>query len=141
MTLLPVTVTAFGFQITLGRLLGDSTDEGLDARTSYQFLAAFFGSLLAWPVVAAGWLALAVHQHDVMAAQLGFEWLNVFGEHQIGQFTAAAAFYLVCFPVFWISGMSFAWGWDAWVDLRKAGARRRLRRHMGERLSALLERC
>lgn len=141
MLLLPITVTAFGFQIALGRLLGDSTDEGLDARTSYQFLAAFFGSLLAWPVVAAGWLALAVQQHDIMAAQLGLEWLNIFGERQMHQFIAVAAFYLLCFPVFWISGMSFAWGWDAWVDFRKAGARRRLRRRMGERLSALLERC
>ena len=52
MALLPFAVTSLGLQITLGRVLGDSTDEGLDARTSYQFLAAFFGSMLVWPVVA-----------------------------------------------------------------------------------------
>jgi 1-acyl-sn-glycerol-3-phosphate acyltransferase len=141
LALLPLTVTAFGFQIALGRLLGDSTDEGLDARTSYQFLAAFFGSLLVWPVVAAGWVALAVHQSDVIAAQTGWDWLQLFGGQQSDQLWVISGLYLLCFPVFWLCGMSFAWGWDAWVDLRKAWVRRRVQRQTAERLSALLERC
>ena len=37
--MLPIcTVRTSGAQVAMGRLLGDSTDEGLDARTSYHFL-------------------------------------------------------------------------------------------------------
>ncbi|MBT3476655.1 MAG: hypothetical protein HN458_01745, partial [Euryarchaeota archaeon] len=45
LALLPLFIYSFTPQIAMGRILGDSTDEGLDARTSYHFLAAMFGSL------------------------------------------------------------------------------------------------
>ena len=46
LSLLPLFIYAYTPQIAMGRILGDSTDEGLDARTSYHFLAAMFGSLM-----------------------------------------------------------------------------------------------
>jgi hypothetical protein len=92
-------------------------------------------------VVAAGWVAWAVHQSDAIAAQTGWDWLQLFGGQQRDQLWVISGLYLLCFPVFWLCGMSFAWGWDAWVDLRKAWVRRRVQRQTAERLSALLERC
>ena len=38
-----------GWQIALGRILGDKTDEGLDARTSYHMLFGMFGSMCGGP--------------------------------------------------------------------------------------------
>lgn len=136
--LLPVILSAYSFQILLGRLLGDSTDEGLDARTSYQFLAGFFGSLMIWPVVAAGWLMLAVKTQDSFTAAVGWNWLHLFGGGAMAEVVAMVVFYALCFPVFWWSGMSFAWGWDALVDSRKAWTRRRMDKQHADRLRALL---
>ena len=36
--------------ILIAKILGDSTDEGLDARTTYHFLAAMLGPMIVWPV-------------------------------------------------------------------------------------------
>ena len=138
--LLPVTLTAYGFQILLGRLLGDSTDEGLDARTSYQFLAGFFGSLMIWPFVAGGWLMLGVVGQEAIAAELGWNWVHAFGTDTVAEVGAMLVFYLTCFPLFWWCGMSFAWGWDALVDTRKAWTRRYMGKEKLARLKVLLSR-
>jgi len=120
--MLPVFLTSLGPQVALGRLLGDSTDEGLDARTSYQFLAAFFGSLLVWPVVAALWTGGIWWQQETVAATFGLssDWLTgLTGTTAL----SLLAVYVGCFPLFWLSGKLFAGAWDAWVDLKKAWAR------------------
>jgi uncharacterized RDD family membrane protein YckC len=36
--------------ILMGKVLGDNTDEGLDARTTYHFLASMLGPLIVWPI-------------------------------------------------------------------------------------------
>ena len=36
--------------ILIGKILGDNTDEGLDARASYHFLASQLGPLIVWPI-------------------------------------------------------------------------------------------
>ena len=36
--------------ILIGKVLGDNTDEGLDARTTYHFLASMLGPLIVWPI-------------------------------------------------------------------------------------------
>ena len=36
--------------ILIGKVLGDNTDEGLDARASYHFLASQLGPLIIWPI-------------------------------------------------------------------------------------------
>ena len=136
--LLPFSITSLGLQITLGRLLGDSTDEGLDARTSFQFLAAFFGSLLIWPVVAGLWTVLVYLNHEALASVLGLpsSWLEVGGASPLlGLFLV----FIACFPLFWASGKSFASAWDVWVDTRKAWTRFRFPAEEKTRLGRLLD--
>lgn len=135
--LLPVFLTSLGLQVALGRLLGDSTDEGLDARTSYQFLAAFFGSLLIWPFVAALWAGGLWWQQELVGDALGLapDWIaNIGGTVSAG----LLLIYLACFPLFWASGKAFAGAWDAWVDVRKAWARNRMSSEDKARLSEWL---
>lgn len=137
LAMLPVFLTSLGPQLALGRLLGDSTDEGLDARTSYQFLAAFFGSLLVWPVVAALWTGAIWWQHEAIAAAFDWSplWLsNLAGTVAIG----LMAVYFCCFPVFWLSGKAFAGAWDAWIDLKKAWTRMTMNSRDKGRLSEWL---
>jgi len=134
--LFPFFLTSLGLQILLGRLLGDSTDEGLDARTSYQFLAAFFGSLLVWPVVAALWTAGLWWKRAAVGTSLGLEhnWL----EGITGSLTGSLlAVYVGCFVMFWASGKSFAGAWDVWVDSQKAWRRRTMIQADKERLMTL----
>jgi len=137
--LFPLALTSLGLQILLGRLLGDSTDEGLDARTSYQFLAAFFGSMLIWPFVAAMWTAGAwvnrVALLDIVS--LPTMWA---GSTLADSVPFLLAVYVGCFPLFWLSGKSFAWAWDVWVDGRKAWRRRTFNREDRTRLEAMIGR-
>ena len=135
--MLPVFLTSLGPQVALGRLLGDSTDEGLDARTSYQFLAAFFGSLLVWPVVAALWTGGIWWQQEAVAATFGLsaDWLTgLTGTTALSLLTV----YVCCFPVFWLSGKLFAGAWDAWVDAKKAWSRIAMPTEDKERLAKWL---
>ena len=46
----PLTIIGSGIMILLGKVMGDRTDEGLDARTTYHFLASMLGPILIWPV-------------------------------------------------------------------------------------------
>ena len=136
--LFPFALTSLGFQVALGRILGDSTDEGLDARTSYQFLAAFFGSLLIWPVVAGFWTTLTWFFREWIATTLGWgtSWLELGGNSPL---SGLAVVYFLCFPVFWLSGKSFAAAWDAWVDTRNAWVRMRVSAAEKARLERLFE--
>ena len=115
-----------------------STDEGLDARTSYQFLAAFFGSLLIWPVVAGFWTTLTWFYREWIASTLEWDvsWLELGGNSPL---TGLLVVYVLCFPVFWLSGKSFAAAWDAWVDTRNAWIRMRFSTEEKARLGRLLE--
>ena len=137
LALLPFAVTSLGFQIALGRLLGDSTDEGLDARTSYQFLAAFFGSLLIWPLIAALWTGIVWFVQDDLATVMGWSggWLELSGGSPVA---GLALVYVLLFPVFWASGKSFAAAWDVWVDSRKAWTRFRFPSEEKARLARLV---
>ena len=134
--LFPFFLTSLGLQILLGRLLGDSTDEGLDARTSYQFLAAFFGSLLVWPVVAALWTAGLWWKRAAVGSSLGLE--HNWFEGITGSLTGSLMMvYVGCFVMFWASGKSFAGAWDVWVDSRKAWRRKTMIQADKERLTTL----
>jgi hypothetical protein len=46
----PLTLFGSGLMILIAKILGDNTDEGLDARTTYHFLASFLGPLIVWPI-------------------------------------------------------------------------------------------
>ena len=137
--LLPLSLSSLGLQVLLGRLLGDSTDEGLDARTSYQFLAAFFGSLLIWPLVALLWTGVFWMNADTIFDAF-HAILPVWGSlTAVEQALFAMATYLLMFPLFWLSGKTFARAWDAWVDLRSVWKRRTMPRDQKERFFHLLE--
>ena len=137
LTLLPFSVTSLGLQVALGRVLGDSTDEGLDARTSYQFLAAFFGSLLIWPVVALAWTVLIWFNQGAIGDGLG--WTDTWMALGTGvPIAGLIVVYLCCFPLFWASGKSFAMAWDVWVDTKKSWVRWRFPAEEKTRLKTLL---
>ena len=48
----PVTIPSTGIQAFLAWYMGDRTDEGVDARTTYHFLAGLFSPVLFWPPLA-----------------------------------------------------------------------------------------
>lgn len=48
----PLTTISSGLLILAAKILGDKTDEGLDARTTHHVLAALLGPLLVWPIPA-----------------------------------------------------------------------------------------
>ena len=45
-----LTLLGSGIMILAGKVLGDRTDEGLDARTTYHLLASMLGPLIIWPL-------------------------------------------------------------------------------------------
>jgi 1-acyl-sn-glycerol-3-phosphate acyltransferase len=50
----PLTLTSSGLLILMAKVMGDRTDEGLDARGTYHIIAALLGPIIIWPVVILG---------------------------------------------------------------------------------------
>ncbi|MDA8832719.1 1-acyl-sn-glycerol-3-phosphate acyltransferase [Candidatus Poseidoniales archaeon] len=117
--MLPICVYAFGGQVAMGRLLGDSTDEGLDARTSYHFLAAMFGSLMFWPLLTILAVWLAVSNVSSLTDIIGFDWLAVYGVGQIHEMLAITTLALSLLPIYWFSGRVWSKFWDDLVDFKR----------------------
>ena len=117
--MLPICLYAFGGQVAMGRLLGDSTDEGLDARTSYHFLAAMFGSLMFWPLLTILAVWLAVSNASSITDLIGFDWLAVYGESQVHTVLAIGTFALSLLPLYWFSGRVWSKFWDDLVDFKR----------------------
>ena len=116
MLLLPIFLLSLGPQVALGRLLGDSTDEGVDARTSYQFLASMFGSLIFWPIASTIIVVIGYFQESNLTDLIGFNWTEVLGPGVLFNSLSMVIFWLICFPVFWLSGKL---GSLAWYDYTK----------------------
>ena len=112
---LPTLILCLGWQITLGRLLGDRTDEGLDARTSYHMLFAMFGSFLWWPILATILTGLCV----TFNSEIGYDLLGIFGNEIWQQSIATICIWVSSILVFWLSGVTFAIGWDSVSDFAK----------------------
>lgn len=133
----PLFLATCWIQILLGKTLGDRgiDDEGLDARTSYQFLAAMFGSFFTWPFYAIivslllqGYIPL--QGLPIITLELGTNPLFAVFE------TLLIASALL--PVFWISAALSVNGWDALQDFQRARRRARLRRsEKGEELQKI----
>ena len=117
--MLPICLYAFGGQVAMGRLLGDSTDEGLDARTSYHFLAAMFGSLMFWPLLTILAVWLAVNNASSLTNLIGFDWLAVYGESQMHTLLAIGTLALSLLPIYWFSGRVWSKFWDDLVDFKR----------------------
>jgi hypothetical protein len=99
----PITIISTGPQALLARFLGDRTDEGVDARTTYHMLAAMFSPVLFWPPIAA---ALA---------------LSAFG---VSYLLVPAT--IIAMISFHLSNLIFLFGYDYWVDFADSKRRRAL---------------
>ena len=99
----PITIISTGPQALLARFLGDRTDEGVDARTTYHMLAAMFSPVLFWPPIA---VALA---------------LSAFG---VSYLLVPAT--IIAMISFHLSNLIFLFGYDYWVDFADSKRRRAL---------------
>ena len=115
MVFLPTLILGMGWQIALGRYLGDRTDEGLDARTSYHMLFGMFGSMLWWPIMATVLTVLAV----LFNSDLDYDLVGMFGSEMWQEGLAIATLWVSAIALFWISAISFANGWDVVSDFSK----------------------
>jgi hypothetical protein len=114
----PVFLLSLLPQIALGRILGDSTDEGIDARTSYQFLAAMFGSITIWPISSTIIVALLFWQSSEIDVVFGFDWTTCLGQGSIATWSSIGILWLLMFPISLLTGRLFSLVWDDYVDLR-----------------------
>lgn len=117
---LPISIVAISFQTVLGRLLGDSTDEGEDARTTYQFLAALFGSIFTWPIFASIILASMLSKSSQLSTLIGHDIFTILGDGQLTSFASMALIWGAIIVAFFFSGHICARTWDDWTDFRKA---------------------
>ena len=121
--LLPIFILSLSPQLILGRYLGDRTDEGVDARTTYQFLAAMFGSILLWPFCAFIGASILWAYSGNISEIINFDITSIFGKGQVAKFSNFVVLYLAMFPLFWLSGRMFGLWWDGYVDARRAVSR------------------
>ena len=115
-TLSPVVLISTGFQAFLAWFLGDRTDEGIDARTTYHLLAAMFSPVLIWPPIA------------LLASFL-----------VVGSSVTMVPLAIVMVVSFHISNLLFLLGYDLVMDFNKATRVERLAASEdGDKLESLL---
>jgi 1-acyl-sn-glycerol-3-phosphate acyltransferase len=118
-TMFPATLLGSGFQSVLARYMANNSDEGLDARTTYFFLAGMFSPIIFWPFVS--------------ILILLFSGSNMFSLTSIFSF-------IIINLVFYISSLIFLYGYDLWSDYRLALVRVKLSKSdSGERLNILVK--
>ena len=117
--LLPTIIIGMGPQIALGRLLGDDTDEGLDARTSYHFLFGMFGSLGWWPIMATIITSISIIFSSDITSQFDVNWKLLVGGGIVQHILVTILLWIGLILIFWMSGKSFSIGWDAVSDTKK----------------------
>ncbi len=67
----PLTLAGSGLMILVGKVMGDRTDEGLDARTTYHYLASMLGPLIVWPIPITIFILIAIFgAWDITATQI-----------------------------------------------------------------------
>lgn len=122
---LPLSAIVGGAQAIVGYKLGNSNidNEGLDARTSFQFLASLFGSFFFWPPMAVIG-AILLYVFDIAFYS---HWFELFPASNMGFFlsTFLAIFWII--PIFWISIHVTVRGWDAMQDYSKGKREKKLR--------------
>ena len=120
-------------------MLGDSTDEGVDARTSYQFLASMFGSLIFWPIASTIIVLIGYFQESNLTNLVGFNWTEVLGTGVLFNSLSIVIFWLICFPVFWLSGKLGSLAWDDYTYLRNFVRRRTMPKADRHNLKGLMK--
>ena len=112
----PITLPSTGLQAFFAWYLGDRTDEGIDARTTYHFLAAMFSPILFW-------LPLAI--------------VTAFLIHPPSMLSIAAVISILL--VIHISNLVFLFGYDCWSDFSSSRRRAKLAASdRGKRLEELI---
>jgi len=138
LTFLPITIISLSLQILLGRYLGDSTDEGMDARTTYQFLAGMFGSLIFWPIIGVTSVLIASSFHSEIHLMIGVDWTTMLGEDETMKVISHILAFIASLILFLISANTFSYGWDVYVDIRKFTSRQRIGQKISPKLEKLL---
>jgi hypothetical protein len=123
LVMLPLILLSQFPQIMLGRVLGDNTDEGEDARVSFQFLVGMFGSLFLWPILSILTILSLIFFSNKINSTFGVDWLNLYGGSPIYQLTVILLIFVFNIISYWLAGRAFAWGWDPISDTAKFGSR------------------
>ena len=112
----PITLPSTGIQAFFAWYLGDRTDEGIDARTTYHFLAAMFSPILFWLPMA---LVTAFLMHPPSLLSIVTTMLILLVIH--------------------ISNLVFLFGYDCWSDFSTSRRRAKLASSdKGKRLEELI---
>ncbi len=114
LSMLPLFIISGLPQVILGRFLGDRTDEGVDARTSYQFLAALLGSVIIWPIAAVIFLSIFF-----LVEVPGVDVTSITNASIEAQVLFSLVFIILSPIPFWLIGRTFSWAWDAYTDFKK----------------------
>tara|TARA_B100001250_G_C19799736_1_gene790453 strand:- start:96 stop:1556 length:1461 start_codon:yes stop_codon:yes gene_type:complete len=113
----PISLPSTGAQALLAWYFGDRTDEGIDARTTYHYLAGMLSPAICWPIFAT-LASLAVHPLSVQTIPIA----------------------LAFFPVFHVSNLVFLLGYDFWTDFSTSSRESKLESsEAGIRLNELVE--
>jgi 1-acyl-sn-glycerol-3-phosphate acyltransferase len=120
----PLSLLASGLPALLGFVLGNRTDEGLDARASVQLMLTIFTPVIFWPICATLLImtALTLFFTGVLPLSLTseldlswFEWTLV-----------SVVGWLSLFPLFWVCSVLSLWAYDFWMAYRRGVWRSRL---------------
>ena len=112
----PITLPTTGIQAFFAWYIGDRTDEGIDARTTYHFLAAMFSPILFWLPLAIA-TALLMHPPSLLII----------------------ATTILILVVIHISNLVFLSGYDCWSDFLTSKRRAKLASSdRGKRLEELI---
>jgi len=111
----PFFVLSMGLQIFFGQIMGNTTDEGLDARTTFHLLTALFGSTLVWPAA-----ALLVSISFVMNAQAILGTSNT-----LPAIPVFVCVFVLSMFIFRISCSLAVLSWDIYMDFKRALRRRK----------------
>ena len=89
----PISIPSSGMQAFLALYLGDRTDEGIDARTTYHMMAAIFSPIIFWPPLAL-----------------------IFAYNIVGSSPLIIIYILLLMTSFHVSNLIFLLGYDLWND-------------------------
>ncbi len=116
----PVTIPSTGIQAFLAWYMGDRTDEGVDARTTYHFLVGMLSPVLFWPPLAIV-VSLLLIPPSIHAIPFNL-WLA-----------------LVIIFLIHASNVVFLFGYDCWTDFSTSSKRTKLESsEQGKRLVELI---
>ena len=116
--LIPVIIGS-GIQSILARFMADKSDEGLDARTTYFFLAGMFSPVIFWPFASLVITFLSSTTFPAMSPQEVLQWHDAVPHYPFLSLQALLFFISIIF-VFYISSLLFLLGYDMWTNYRKS---------------------